>query len=107
MVKMPKKIERDGNITVTEEDIRKNTFVVYTGKFDKLRYHSPEWRLGPEREDNPQDESNDVQELLDLAYIIYDEHFAIKKRGSYYVLYGREELKKSVPDSTDCQEVLF
>lgn len=105
---MPKKIERDGNITitVTEEDIRKNTFVVYTGKFDKLRYHSAGWRLGPKREDNPQDESNDVQKLLDLAYIIYDEHFAIKKRGSYYVLYGREELKKS-SDSTDCQEVLF
>lgn len=103
---MPKKIERDGNSHTTDEDIRKITFGWYTGEFKELRDHSPGWRLGPEREDNPQDESNDVQKLLDLAYIIYDEHFAIKKRGSYYVLYGREELKKS-SDSTDCQEVLF
>lgn len=104
---MPKKIERDGNSHITDEDIRKITFRVYPYRFNELRNNSPGWRLGPKREDNPQDESNDVQELLDLAYIIYDEHFAIKKRGSYYVLYGREELKKSVPDPTDCQEVLF
>ena len=104
---MPIKIERDGNITITEEDIRKSTFGFYTGRFDNLRCHSAGWRLGPKREDNPQDESNDVQKLLDLAYIIYDEHFAIKKRGSYYVLYGREELKKSVLDPADFQEVLF
>lgn len=106
---MPKKKERDGNITVTvtEEDINKNIFEACTYRFNELRYSSREWRLGPKREDNHQDKSNDVQKLLDLAYIIFEEHFAIKKRGSYYVLYGREELKKSVPDPTDCQEVLF